>query len=331
MKINRKNFKKGISFAVVFASVVCSSPQSVFALPTKENVKVHVNRQKIKFDDEVGFPIKENDRIYLPLRVVSEALDIDVTYNELTKAVEIRMTDISLDLFNNDYLAVRNGVKIPIDERDGVVVKSTTVKEIKGRTYVPVRFISEQLNVNITYEDGELFLTKQTLDPDELALNREVPAKDVFYINEKDPLFGQATIITMKKYLDESKNGDLRLLKLKKIDENNVPISIGQELNLIRIEREDDKIILELDKDIEAISVLHIRQGQINILSNIYINSHIKETEGKNRYNVYLDDYDDKRKADSYIGIVLNNDYLKESDVKSNSTVYLLPVEPKLQ
>jgi len=48
-------------------------------------------------------PIIIDDRVYVPLRAISDGLDIDITWNEMTKTISVYSADAAKAQFNNDY------------------------------------------------------------------------------------------------------------------------------------------------------------------------------------------------------------------------------------
>lgn len=330
MKTNKNILKKGMAFVLLCSSVFCALPENTFASTVKANMKVYVDGKAIAFNNQTGAPVVDDGRTYLPVRIISESMGIDIKYDQPTKAVQIRMEGVSLDLFDNNYLAVKNGVWIPIDERNGVPQKTTTVKILEGRTYAPIRFISEQLGVNVVYSQGNVFLTTKSLDG--LDLNKDLSAKDVLGIREDDPSIGQLTLSTLKTYLDPSKKNDLDMLKIRKIDKDSLPISIGQGVNLIGVEIRKDEIILELDKKIPGISLLLMNNKRISTLTNIYPATGLLANKDKNEYVLYLknlyanepDAAPGGKNEVNYIGICLSSGLLNNTGIVSNSTIYLM-------
>ena len=48
-------------------------------------------------------PVIEDDRVYVPLRALSDGLDIDITWNEMTKTVSIYSASAAKAEYNSDY------------------------------------------------------------------------------------------------------------------------------------------------------------------------------------------------------------------------------------
>ena len=97
--------------------------------------------------------IDENDRTLIPVRFVSEALGAEVEWNQENQEVTIIDDDtiINLSIGSNDIFI------------NGEVEKMDTKAIIKDdRTFVPLRFVSEALDCNVTW-DQEFYIAKINL------------------------------------------------------------------------------------------------------------------------------------------------------------------------
>lgn len=102
---------------------------------------VLVDGRKIKFQG--GDPISEKGRVQVPLRGVGEALGAEVEYDESGKKVKYTKGDTSIVLTIGSKEAVVDG---------RVVTMDTAAKAVRGRTYVPLRFISENLGETVKWD-----------------------------------------------------------------------------------------------------------------------------------------------------------------------------------
>lgn len=100
---------------------------------------VIVNGKKVKFDG--GDPVMENGRVQVPLRGVSEALGAEVGFKG--KSVSYTKGDKSISLTLGSKVAKVDGKSVTMD---------TTAKAVKGRTYVPLRFVSENLGEKVSWD-----------------------------------------------------------------------------------------------------------------------------------------------------------------------------------
>ncbi|MCL1863196.1 MAG: stalk domain-containing protein [Defluviitaleaceae bacterium] len=82
-------------------------------------------------------PFISEGRTMIPLRVIAEALGANVDWNEATRSVIIISGDITLNLPVGEPLPGGMGEAMIVD----------------GRTFVPVRYVSEMLGAEITWDD----------------------------------------------------------------------------------------------------------------------------------------------------------------------------------
>ncbi|WP_059041753.1 copper amine oxidase N-terminal domain-containing protein [Paenibacillus rubinfantis] len=133
--------------AVLLVGSVClgfvnsSDSVKVSAKQAKSNVAVLVDGRKIKFQG--GDPFMVNGRVQVPLRGVGEALGARVEFNGPEKKVKYAKGDKSIELTIGSQQAVVDGQSVTMD---------TTAKAIQGRTYVPLRFVSENLGESVSWD-----------------------------------------------------------------------------------------------------------------------------------------------------------------------------------
>lgn len=82
----------------------------------------------------------EDGTTYVPIRFVSEALDADVKWFDESKTAQIHSNDKKIVIKQN--MAYVNGEKVSIK-----------TKNINGRFFVPVRWISNQLGASINWDN----------------------------------------------------------------------------------------------------------------------------------------------------------------------------------
>lgn len=90
-------------------------------------------------------PYLENDRTFVPIRFIAEALNADVSWDSASSSAIIK---------NNDKT-----IKLPVGSQtisvDGVSEKvDAPIKLYDGRVFIPLRFISELLNCSVTWNQS---------------------------------------------------------------------------------------------------------------------------------------------------------------------------------
>jgi hypothetical protein len=108
-----------------------------------DGINVFMNGKHIAFDD--AKPENLNGRVLVPVRVISEEMGADVTYNSQTKQVIIVKGNKTIELTIGSQEAYVNGDKVLLD------VPATAVE---GRTMVPLKFVSENMDAYVDW-DGE--------------------------------------------------------------------------------------------------------------------------------------------------------------------------------
>ena len=96
-----------------------------------------------------------NGRTLVPIRIISETLGAQVDWDSATKTVNISYYNDKIVLKIDDKNAYIN---------DTIVELDVTAKTIKGRTMVPIRFISEALGAEVGWvqETSTVIVNKES-------------------------------------------------------------------------------------------------------------------------------------------------------------------------
>lgn len=105
----------------------------------QEGVIVFVYGQKMSFDVP---PQLVRARTLMPIRAIAEKLGADVDWDPKTRTITINKDDQTIVLVLDKPTARVNGKAAKMDVPPHV---------IRGRTMVPLRFVAENLGLNITY------------------------------------------------------------------------------------------------------------------------------------------------------------------------------------
>lgn len=97
-------------------------------------------------DNKNVMPYIKDNRTLVPLRYIAEELGAKVSYNEETKEITIKSMETELILTVGKKEYTNDGVKKQMD---------TAAEVIDGRTFVPVRVISEDLNKALYWSEKD--------------------------------------------------------------------------------------------------------------------------------------------------------------------------------
>jgi len=100
--------------------------------------------------DVAPFIDKNSSRTLVPVRFVSEALGFNVAYSEKTKEVTIKNNKTVIVIKIGSKIATVNGKSVTLDVAP--VIQN-------GRTFVPVRFISETMGFKVDWNSDTKRIT----------------------------------------------------------------------------------------------------------------------------------------------------------------------------
>ena len=113
-----------------------TSPKKIIVLSQQEIEPVNIIVNDVTIDSPIAY-IDENGTVMVPLRAISEALSYEVTWNNEERCVAIG-SDISVKINNKSIVVSGNEFEL-----------ETTPIIKNDRTYVPLSFFKEALNVKI--------------------------------------------------------------------------------------------------------------------------------------------------------------------------------------
>lgn len=114
------------------------------------NISVVIDGVRLKTPQA---PVMIQGRVMLPMRVIFEALDASVKWNQKTKTVTAVKDGTTIVLKINSKTATINGKTVSLD---------VPAKNLKGNTMVPVRFVSESLGEKIGWSSRTKTVTITT-------------------------------------------------------------------------------------------------------------------------------------------------------------------------
>lgn len=114
-------------------------------------IRIFVYNKQIKTDSA---PLLKEDTILVPLRAVAESLDAIVTWDSKKNAVSIRKWSDTLIL----TVGQRRGVELGKSQEYSGVMLNVPVQLIKGRVYVPLRFVSERYGYHVDWRNNAVYI-----------------------------------------------------------------------------------------------------------------------------------------------------------------------------
>ncbi|MCG1011088.1 N-acetylmuramoyl-L-alanine amidase [Tepidanaerobacter sp. GT38] len=129
---------KKIFFATLFL-LILSIP--VLCMASAKPIEIYINGEKIESDVA---PIIVNDRTLAPVRVISENLGAEVYWDNDNRQVQIITSSKTIILKIDDVKALVNGQEVVLD---------VPAKIVNDRTLVPLRFLSESLGADVSWDN----------------------------------------------------------------------------------------------------------------------------------------------------------------------------------
>lgn len=108
-------------------------------------------------------PVIKDDRTLIPLRFVSNSFDADVAWDESTKGITVTKGDTVIKMTLDSATYSVNGVEKTLD---------VPAKSIEGRTVVPIRALSEALNMEVFWDErGLIYISDNKISLTEQDVN----------------------------------------------------------------------------------------------------------------------------------------------------------------
>lgn len=141
-----------ITLTLAFIMIIGFIPQ--INAQNEKRFRILLNGIDIPLVESMGLPYIEDSRTLVPLRLIGESLGYSVDWNEAQRLVSVsgklgdKNYNIKLTIGQN--IAVVNGENKQIDESPSVVAKIRN-----DRTFVPLRFISENMGAIVDYSQSK--------------------------------------------------------------------------------------------------------------------------------------------------------------------------------
>lgn len=143
------SFNEGYALIIAYnkgdtAVGLARRPENINEYKNSQLIRVFIDGTLFEFTDTD--PIIENSRTLVPMRAIFEALGAEIEWDDANKTVTGTKDGITVSLKIGDNRAYINGKKIELD---------VPAKIKNSRTIVPLRFIAESFNTDVTW-NGEI-------------------------------------------------------------------------------------------------------------------------------------------------------------------------------
>lgn len=145
--------KKIISMIIAFLVITSYGSYAKTLEFTMNNENLYIDDFKTIENKQLETaPYTENDRTIVPVRVITENFLAEVLWDETTNKVTISKNDKNVVFTLGSNIAYVNGEEKTLD---------VTVREINGRTMVPLRFLAETFGYHVYYNEmlDKLYIT----------------------------------------------------------------------------------------------------------------------------------------------------------------------------
>lgn len=167
--------------ATIVLSMFLLSASSV----DSSKVTVTVNGDAIHFDVE---PFIENGRVLVPARAIMEALGAEVSWDNATRTVSAKKSNTIIELTIDSCSAKVNNEEVVLD---------VPAKIKNGRTFVPLRFLSEHLDADVQWDNDNRCVT--ILQKEGNTSQGSVSVPSITFENKEISLLGDRLFIKMPK------------------------------------------------------------------------------------------------------------------------------------
>ncbi len=118
------------------------------------SISIYLDGNKID-SDVAPYIIPKVNITMVPLSVISKNLGAGVSWTQSTKTAAITKSGLVLSMTIGQKFALVNGERVDLD---------ATVQAINGRVMVPLRFVSKQMKLNVTWYQSAQTIKLQTLE-----------------------------------------------------------------------------------------------------------------------------------------------------------------------
>ncbi|MED1952044.1 family 10 glycosylhydrolase [Brevibacillus centrosporus] len=143
--------RKWFTLLLMFVLCIPAMGLSVQAQSTPE-ISIYLDGQQVK-SDVAPYILPKVNVTMVPLRVISESLGAEVYWDQNKQTATILKDDTVLSMTVNQAYALVNDGSVPLD---------ASAQNKQGRVMVPLRFVSEQLGLKVSWEQSTRTITLRT-------------------------------------------------------------------------------------------------------------------------------------------------------------------------
>ncbi|MGF0095367.1 copper amine oxidase N-terminal domain-containing protein [Peptoniphilus sp. SGI.035] len=157
-----KKLKK-IVLAGIMTIMLSTSVFAVGKLPKEaldKNIDIYINNNIQSIPENMGraYIDKNTNRVMVPIRYISENMGAQINYYQKkeakTSGILIGAVDVLVEIDINSTKAKVNKAGI-----DNIVDLDSPAILYDGRTYVPIRFISETLGLSVDWKENSVYIS----------------------------------------------------------------------------------------------------------------------------------------------------------------------------
>ncbi len=156
---------------------------SIQSISAATPITVVLDGESMSFDVP---PMMIEGRTMVPVRGIFEALGAEITWDPQNRKIVATTKDVQVVLYANNQNARINDANVQLD------VPATIMD---GRTFVPLRFVSESLGANVEWDHASntaIIESTQRVAADELSTRRMDPYFGLYVVDVSD--LGEATL-----------------------------------------------------------------------------------------------------------------------------------------
>ncbi|MUG44356.1 copper amine oxidase N-terminal domain-containing protein [Paenibacillus woosongensis] len=209
-------------------------------------LRVEVNTNRIYFPDEQPY-VDKAQRVQVPVRFVSEALGAKVGWNAATKTVTVDLDSNRVVLVLGSKKYTVNGVEKQMD---------TAAERVGGRTFVPLRFISEGLGASVKWDSAvrTVYINTAGFDPSEVKQGSDqVVVEDMygFKVRQNTGSMLEASKGPYDRFNNNKNKSLMNLLIILTLEGADYEAQV-QEVEDILIQKIDEKTVKSIIKYVQT-------------------------------------------------------------------------------